>query len=284
MGKPHVRDVRTLFNQEGLTPKVISLFQGCIWQYYLEHGRTFPWRETDDPYRILVSEVMLQQTQVSRVVNKYNEFISTFPNFFKLAKAPLREVLRVWQGLGYNRRALALQRMAKEVITEFDGQLPSDPEVLQRFPSIGPYTAAAVAAIAFNKPTVFIETNIRTIFLYFFAKSDQTSDRDILPLVEATLDRANPREWYYALFDYGAMLKHQRKDIPRPKQHRQDCFKGSNREMRGHIIRLLLSQESITEQKLIDLLNGNSERVRQITVQLQEEGLIDIWGDQIQIR
>ncbi|MFC1846337.1 A/G-specific adenine glycosylase [Chloroflexota bacterium] len=228
---------------------------------------------------------MLQQTQTSRVTSKYDEFISIFPDFFELARAPLKEVLRVWQGLGYNRRALALQRTAQKIVAEFDGQLPSDPKVLNRFPSIGQYTAAAVAAIAFNKPTVLIETNIRTVFLYFFfGQSNRTSDRDILSLVDATLDRENPREWYYALFDFGAMLKHQRNNIPRSKQHRQSYFRGSNREIRGHIIRLLLSKESVTKQELVDLFRANSERVKQITIQLQEEGLIDIRGKQIRIR
>jgi A/G-specific adenine glycosylase len=228
---------------------------------------------------------MLQQTQTSRVVKKYEEFISTFPDFFSLANAPLREVLQVWQGLGYNRRALALQRTAQQVVAQFDGQLPADPEVLRQLPSIGQYTAAAVAAIAFHKPTVFIETNIRTIFLHFFFRhSDRITDRDIIPLVEATLDRGNPREWYYALFDYGTILKRQRKLIPRTGQHTKSEFRGSNREMRGHIIRLLLSRESIAKRELASLLNENGERVSQIITDLHDEGLIEVDGDLVRIR
>ncbi len=285
MAKPRVREFYDLFRKYGLTPKAISLFQGLVWQYYRKHGRRFPWRETHHPYHVLVSEFMLQQTQTSRVMSKYNEFISTFPDFFTLARAPLRDVLWVWQGLGYNRRALALQRTAQEVVAQFDGQLPSDPEVLQRLPGIGPYTAAAVAAIAFNRPTGFIETNIRTVFLYFFFKKDgQITDRDILPLVEATLDRKNPREWYYALFDYGAMIKRQRKGIRGTIQHKRGAFRGSNREIRGHIIRLLLTRESIAEQELISLLTHDGERVRPILMQLHDEGLIDNVGGLLRIR
>jgi A/G-specific adenine glycosylase len=202
---------------------------------------------------------MLQQTQTSRVVSKYSEFISTFPDSFALAKATLREVLLVWQGLGYNRRALALQRTAQKVVAHFGGQIPSDPEVLQQFQGIGQYTAAAVAAIAFNKPTVFLETNIRTVFLHHF-----------------TLVKENPRDWYYALFDYGAMLKRKRKAIARITRHRQSPFRGSNREMRGQIVRLLLNRESIAEQELAAFLNEKNGRVRKIITQMQEEGFIDI--------
>jgi A/G-specific adenine glycosylase len=285
MVKQSIRQFHTLFEKEGLTPHVVSQFQSVIWQHYREHGRTFPWRETDNPYHILVSEIMLQQTQTSRVASKYSEFVSTFPDFFALAKASLRDILLVWQGLGYNRRALALQRTAREVVAQFDGQLPSDPEVLQQFQGIGQYTAAAVAAIAFNKPTVFLETNIRTVFLHlFFKKSEKITDRNIFPLVKATLVKENPREWYYALFDYGAMLKRERKAIARITRHRQSPFRGSNREMRGQIVRLLLTRESIAEQELAGFLKENNGRVRRIITQMQEEGIIDIVDGLIRIK
>jgi A/G-specific adenine glycosylase len=275
----------TLFKKEGLTPHVVSQFQNIIWQHYREHRRTFPWRETNNSYHILVSEIMLQQTQTSRVSSKYSEFVSTFPDFFALARAPLRDILLVWQGLGYNRRALALQRTAQEVVAQFDGQLPDNPEVLRKFPGIGQYTAAAIGAIAFNKPTVFLETNIRTVFLhYFFKKSEKITDRNIYPLVKATLVKENPREWYYALFDHGAMLKRKRKAIAGITQHRQSPFRGSDREMRGQILRLVLARESIAEQELASLLKENNGRVRRIMTQMQEEGFIDIVDGLIRIK
>lgn len=256
-----------------------------MWQHYHAHGRRFPWRETRDPYHILVSEIMLQQTQTSRVVKKYSEFVSTFPSLFVLAEAPLGDVLRAWQGLGYNRRALALQRTAQKVVIDFAGQLPSDPEVLQRFPGIGPYTAAAIVAIAFNKPAVFLETNIRTVFLYyFFEKPEGVTDRDILPVVQATFVKENPREWYYAMFDYGAMLKHKRVGIAGTARHRQTSFRGSNREMRGRILRLVLTRDSITDQELAGLLEETNGRVRKTIMQLQEEGFIDIINGLIRLK
>ena len=285
MGKQSLQGFYNLYQQNGLTPYVVSIFQGFIWHYYREHGRTFPWRETQNPYYILVSEVMLQQTQTSRVMNKYPEFVATFPDFFALEKAPLRQVLQVWQGLGYNRRALALQQTARKVITQFNGQLPDDPEVLLQFPGIGQYTAAAVATFAFNRPIAFIETNIReVVFHYFFDKLERISDHEILPLVKLTIDMKNPREWYYALFDYGTMLKRQGKAIPKVKLRKQSCFRGSNRELRGNIIGHLVKRESIAMQDLIDILNQNGERVRQIILELQNEGLIQTTGDLIFIR
>lgn len=266
------------YKRKGLTPKAISQFQGFIRQHYYQHGRIFPWRETFNPYQILVSEIMLQQTQTSRVVSKYEEFIRTFPDFYVLANAPLREVLRVWSGLGYNRRALALWKTAQEIVARFDGILPSAPDVLQKLPGVGKYTAAATVAIAFNKPTIFIETNIRTVFLYFFfSEADEVADRDLLPLVKATLDKDNPREWYYALFDYGAMLKRIRVGGAKSSHYRrQSKFKGSNREIRGQILQHLLINGSTSEKEIISLLDQNAWRVRESLTQLQEEGFIEI--------
>ena len=228
---------------------------------------------------------MLQQTQTSRVIPKYHEFISAFPDFLTLSKASLREVLLVWQGLGYNRRALALQRTAQRVVAQFDSELSDDPEILQQFPGIGYYTAAAIVSIAFNKPTVFVETNIRTVFVnYFFNESEDVPDCEILPLVETTLHRENPREWYYALFDYGSMLKGHRKVIRRVGEHKQSHFRGSNREIRGQIIRLLITRKSISTRELIELLNLNGERLQHILLQLQHEGLVETVEDVIRIR
>jgi len=284
MGNLHIREFRAIYKQKGLTPKVISLFQGHIWQYYRKHGRSFSWRETADPYHILVSEIMLQQTQTSRVESKYNAFLSAFPGFLILARTSLREVLQVWQGLGYNRRALALHQIAQQVVIQFDGQLPSDPEVLRRLPGIGPYTAGAVAAIAFNKPTPFIDTNIRSVFFhFFFDKSDYVSDRDILTLVERTLDKENPREWYYALYDYGAMIKH-KKGIPRTTKKKPSAFQGSNRQLRGQVLQLLLNHDSITEQAVIASLGHDRENICHALAQLQEEGFIEINSQLIHIK
>ncbi|MFC1948119.1 A/G-specific adenine glycosylase [Chloroflexota bacterium] len=278
-------EIYTLFRKHGLTPEVVSSFQTVIRDYYQEHGRVFPWRETTDPYYILVSEFMLQQTQTSRVVEKYIEFISDFPDVFQLARSPFREVLRIWQGLGYNRRALALHKTAGEVVDRYHGWVPDDPALLSQLPGVGEYTTAAMMAIAFNKPAVVIDTNIRTVYLYFFFRETETVGKsDIVPLIEATLDRNSPREWYYALFDYGLMLKREKKDLETGKRRKQSTFRGSDRELRGNILRLLLDTEVMTEDQLLARLLSDEDRVRRIVSQLYEEGLLDRNDGVVRIR
>jgi A/G-specific adenine glycosylase len=260
-----------------LTPGAIHAFQAIIYAYYENNGRQLPWRETDDPYHILISEIMLQQTQVPRVLLKYEDFIHTFPDFRSLARAPVQEILKVWQGLGYNRRALALKKTAELVVSQYHGVLPAEPEELQSLPGIGPYTAAAIAAFAFQRPAAFIETNIRTVFIHcFFRDQSAVKDREILHLVEQTIDTANPRQWYYALMDYGAMLKQQYHNPNRrsAQYQKQTPFKGSNRELRGMILRALTAHTRISEAELVAKLNANSERVSFALKQLVTEGFI----------
>ncbi len=272
-------EIYSLFRKYGLTPQVVSSFQAVIRDYYREHGRVFPWRETSDPYRILVSEFMLQQTQTSRVVEKYIEFITAFPDVFQLARSSFREVLRVWQGLGYNRRALALYKTAGEIAEKYQGRVPDDPVLLRQLPGVGEYTANAMMAIAFNKPAIVIDTNIRAVYLYFFFRETETVGKnDIVPFVEATLDRDSPREWYYALFDYGSMLKRDYRDLEAGKRRKQSAFRGSDREVRSSILRLLLDIEIMTEDQLLASLPSDNERARRLVTQLYEEGLID-YGD-----
>ncbi|MFX1337395.1 MAG: hypothetical protein ACFFDK_02155 [Promethearchaeota archaeon] len=151
---------------------------------------------------------MLQQTQTRRVSEKFLNFVRKFPNFKALSESSLEEVLKAWQGLGYNRRAIALKKIAETVITEYEGILPDSIEILKSFPQIGHNTASSIAAFAFNKPSIFIETNIRRVYIYFFFPQKQkVDDKNILPIVKKTIDNENPREWYYALMDYGVMLK-----------------------------------------------------------------------------
>jgi len=269
--------------KEGLTTGVVMHFQQLMWDYYREHGRIFPWRQTHDPYHILVSEIMLQQTPTSRVLQNYEEFIRSFPDFSALAGAPLREVLHAWQGLGYNRRALALREIARTVLADFNGELPSSAHSLAKLNGIGRYTASAMATLAFNQPTAFVETNIRAVFVHcFFRSRTEVSDQEILPLVEATMDKTHPREWYYALFDYGAMLKKRvRLSLQSRHYRKQGPFKGSDREMRGRILRVLLERPSITEGELIGELEGSPLHVRKNVRDLQNEGFVTIVGNRI---
>ncbi|QEM70279.1 A/G-specific adenine glycosylase [Geobacter sp. FeAm09] len=236
-----------------------------------------PWRETRDPYCILISEIMLQQTQVERVKAKYAEFLAAFPTLADLAGAPLPHVLRVWQGLGYNRRALALKRCAEEITDRFAGRFPTAIAELESLPGIGPYTARAVAAFAFGVAEAFIETNIRTVFIHFFFHGrDQVGDRELMPLVAATLDREDPRTWYYGLMDYGALLKQSHANPGRRSAHhaRQSRFEGSNRQLRSRMLRAVMVHPGITAEGLAELLGAETEAVQSNLAAMEREGFL----------
>lgn len=241
--------------------------------------RDFPWRKRITPYRILVSEIMLQQTQVGRVGEKFENFVRRFRSFRALAKAPLRDVLKEWQGLGYNRRALYLKRTAEIVVRDFGGKLPSDPEVLITLPGIGKNTAGALCAFAFNNAVPFIETNIRTVFIHhFFAKRTNVHDKEIFPLIEKTLDHKNPRTWYWALMDAGASLKKNGHRLNDRSAHyvRQSKFKGSNRELRGKILRALNEkpQEGLSITLLQRKTKSDKAKLVQAVNGLKADGLV----------
>jgi len=260
-----------------LSKRMVTLFQKKIWDFYKKQGRVFSWRNVSDPYKVLISEVMLQQTQTHRVIHKFEEWMDAFPTFSLLAHATLHEVLLVWQGLGYNRRGKYLHEIAQKVMHDFDGTLPSDPELLVTLPGIGAATAASICAFAFNAPTVFIETNIRTVFIHtFFQDQELVHDKQIIPLVAQAVDFVNPREWYYALMDYGVMLKREYKISNRKSAHynRQSTFEGSDRQIRGHIIRLLTQQGSCGFNDLIERLPCDKLRAQRIITNLSDEGLI----------
>ena len=263
--------------EQGATPETIRLFRDLILSHYRAHGRDLPWRRTTDPYRILVSEIMLQQTQVERVAVKYREFLEQFPDFESLARAPRSEVLLAWQGMGYNRRAIALQTTAGRVVGEYGGRLPADPDTLATFPGIGKATAAAIVAYAFNMPVVYIETNIRRIFIHFFFQDrEDVRDDEILPLVEQSLPRENPREWYSALMDYGTVLKKRTANPNRRSASytRQSRFEGSDRQIRGRVLALVLEEGTVTEEQVVLLVCEEPGRVRRILGDLAREGFV----------
>lgn len=253
----------------------IRQFQEKIYSYYRTHKRVLPWRQTHNPYRILISEVMLQQTQSARVVPKYKEFLKAFPNARVLTEAPVRDVLSLWQGLGYNRRALLLKRTAEAIVTEHKGKFPKTYNDLIALPGIGPYTASAIMAFAYNLPTAMIETNIRAVFIhFFFPKSKKVPDAKLLPLIEKYMDKENAREWYNALMDYGAMLK---ATVPNPsrksKHHtKQSKFNGSMRQVRGAIIRLYTENPKMSQSRLVTSLPYKPEVIKIQYKKLKEEG------------
>jgi A/G-specific adenine glycosylase len=269
-----------------LSSAAIRSFRQKIYRYYRSHGRTLPWRKTRNPYHILVSEIMLQQTQVERVLQKYPQFVTAFPDFKTLAKAPLRKILHVWQGMGYNRRALFLKKIAVAAVEKFNGRLPRTIEELMSLSGIGKNTAASISAFAFNKPVAFIETNIRSVFIHcFFQDQYDVNDREILPLVEKTLDIKNPCEWYNALMDYGVMLKKNHPNPSRKSVHhqRQGKFEGSNRQVRGMIIKAITGNPLITESALMRMFNIPAQKIKDNLVQLQREGFIKRSGKKLSI-
>jgi A/G-specific adenine glycosylase len=269
------------FSGDGVPSPGISEFQQMVMSYYGQHGRDMAWRHTSDPYQILVSEIMLQQTQVERVTQKFPEFIETFPDFTALAAASLADVLTAWQGLGYNRRAVSLQKCAVKILTEYHGILPADVDKLATFPGIGRATASSIAAFAFNMPVIFIETNIRRVFIHFFFSGSETvNDSEILPLVERALYRPNPRGWYWALMDLGSAL---RKTVSNPNRRsahytRQSSFEGSDRKIRGIILKILLKEQVLEEEEFVIRLAEDRARVLRILAVLETEGFIQRQG------
>lgn len=257
----------------------VASFQKTIWDYYAIHRRDLPWRRpntdgTFDPYHILVSEMMLQQTQVSRVIPKHQAFLNAFPTLESLAASSLPTVLGMWSGLGYNRRAKYLLEATKVIAAEHAGAFPVRKEQLVTLPGIGPNTAAAILVYSFNQPLVFIETNIRSVYLHhFFSGESAVSDRQLMPLIEQTLPMDTPREWYWALMDYGTYLKTTQPNPSRASRHhsKQSRFEGSRRQIRGLVLKQLL-RGSATEKALHELVADS--RLEEVLNQLAKEGLI----------
>jgi A/G-specific adenine glycosylase len=220
----------------------IGEFRRIVLSNYEEAGRHFPWRGAE-PWPVLVSEFMLQQTQTERVVPYYERWIKRWPGPAALAGASMEEALREWSGLGYNRRCAFLKNCAAIIALEMGGKVPGTPESLLPLPGVGPYIAGAVSCFAYNYPAVFIETNIRSAVIhFFFPDRDGVRDVEIFPILEAALLREDPRRWYYALMDYGAALK---KNVPNPGRRsahyaRQSPFAGSFRQARGRVLRTLV--------------------------------------------
>lgn len=232
-------------------PFSVKTFRSTVWGYWKKSGRhDLSWRKTTDPYKILVSEVMLQQTQVPRVMEKYKSFLKTFPTLQDLANASLAEVLKEWSGLGYNRRAKFLRATAIGVVEKYGGRIPVDAAALRALPGIGAYTASAVRVFAHNLPDVLIETNVRTVFFHHWnelCKSDlhkqktKIADAQLLPYIHLAAEGQDPRTWNWALMDYGAYLKQSGVKLNAKSTHytKQSKFEGSLRQMRGDILRQL---------------------------------------------
>ncbi|MBL8121677.1 A/G-specific adenine glycosylase [Candidatus Saccharibacteria bacterium] len=261
----------------GQNEQVLREFIDTVVKYYRAHGRhDLAWRREEangylDPYKVMVSELMLQQTQVSRVVPKYEAFLRQFPTYQELAAAELGEVLRAWQGLGYNRRAKFLWEAAKAIENRAD--FPQSYEGLVALPGVGPNTAGAILAYAFNTPAVFIETNIRTVYIHhFFRDAESVSDSSIRDVLEQTIDRENPREFYWALMDYGSFLKTTVRNNTQSRHYtKQSAFHGSRREVRGAVLRVLAESPTSLRQLKIKIAD---ERLPWVLEALETEQLI----------
>lgn len=238
----------------------IEAFRALVWEMGRAHWRELPWRGLDDDYAVLVSEVMLQQTQVSRVDGYWQRFLGLFPTIDALAAADTALVLETWQGLGYNRRALLLKRCAEECSENHGGRLPHTYDALVALPGIGPTTAAGVMAFARNEPCVYLETNVRSVFLHhFFPEAQKVPDKALVPIVAQSCPEADVRGWYYALLDYGAHLK---ATVPNPSRRsssyaRQSTFEGSRRQKRAAIVRLVLGMPGIEVAAVHEALNAS---------------------------
>ena len=263
----------------------IEDFVEIVWDYYAKHGRALPWRQAEadgcyDPYKILVSELMLQQTQVTRVVPKYHSFLQQFPTLKALAQASLGDVLRAWQGLGYYRRAKFLWQSAKMIMADYSGAFPSDRNKLTNLPGVGTETAGAIVVYAFDQPAVFIETNVRTALIHhFFREQDAVSDRQLRPVMTEIVmhvvgQHESPREFYWALMDYGSHLKLAIGNAAQRSKHytKQSKFVGSKRQIRGQILRTLSQDEYVSLKQLQRHITD--ERLQAVLSDLCSEGLI----------
>lgn len=246
--------------------------------------RDMPWRDDTRPYYVLVSELMLQQTQVVRVIPKFEDFIAKFPNEQILANASLAEVLKTWQGLGYNRRAKFLHESARMIVNDYDGIFPENEVDMIKLPGVGKNTAGAVSAYAFNQPSLFIETNVRTVYIYhFFGDRFDVEDKEILVLLEDTLDRGNPRRFYQNLMDYGSWLKvNGVRNVSNSKHYKkQSILKGSIREVRGQIVREL-TVGSLSQADLQKRIAGDA-RFEPALAALMADGLVSQNKDELHL-
>ena len=253
--------------------KQIDAFQSRVLKFYKDHGRDLPWRKTTDPYSILISEIMLQQPQVDRVKDYYQDWLKRWPTVEKLAKADRATVLKYWVGLGYNNRAINLHKAAQKIVNDYDGNVILALQDHKNVPGIGPYTAAAVQIFAQNKDIAAVDTNIRRILIHEFGLPEKNSDRELWELAGKCLPKDKSRDWHNALMDYGATLLTARRTGIRSKTQ-QSKFEGSDRQVRAKIVKHLLKKKSVTEIQLKRVLGVEQERLSKILTKLVKEELI----------
>ena len=242
-----------------------------VFAFYRGNKRRLPWRETTDRYAVLVSEIMLQQTQAERVVRKYLEWLRRFPDTRSLAGASLKEVLTYWSGLGYNARGQRLHRCAKIIVSDYAAQVPSSPEELICLPGIGVYTSRSIPIFADNRDIATVDTNIRRIYIHELGLTENIGAGELLNLAEAVLPHGKSRDWHNALMDYGALCLTGKKTGIRPLTS-QSKFEGSRRWYRGKIVKDLVRAE---EMQLQELTERYGDKVGDILAELEKDGLVE---------
>jgi A/G-specific adenine glycosylase len=260
-----------------LQKEILSQFSAHILSFHQHNGRPFPWRQTNDPYKILLSELMLQQTQTERVLPKYQEFISVWPDFSSMASSSLLEVLSRWKGLGYNRRALALRNIAS-MTEQYGWTLPNDYGELLKFPMIGPSTAAAILAFSYATPAIYLETNIRRVLIHqFYPEQEKVLDKDLRVILSELMPlQKDPKTWYYALMDYGVFLKKLLVNPNRRSAHynKQGKFEDSNRQIRGMLLLYFTEKGAMRKEQLYASLPFEHDRIDECLQALCKEGFI----------
>lgn len=270
----------SLFKAENFKEKKI-FFNNIIESIYNDQLRTFDWRELISDYRVFISEVMLQQTQTSRVAEKFPLFLTKFPDFKSLANASLHQVIEVWSGLGYNRRARFLHEAAKIIVSQHNASLPLSTEELDALPGIGINTAGSILAFARNQPTLFLETNIKAVLIfYFFPDQEKIHDRELLAILPELLDTTDPRKWYYAMMDHGVELKKKYINPTRKSSSytKQSPFDGSIRQVRGAILRFLIENNQTTKSLFLEKSKYQEKLFDLASKQLITEKLISFDG------
>lgn len=257
---------------EQITDEQIKELQNTVLNYYKRYGRELPWRQTTDPYKIMVSELMLQQTQVDRVIPYYEKWVARWPTVAHLANAPSKAVMAAWNGLGYNRRARYLQQSAQKIHEDYDDDVLAAVQEYKELPGIGPYTAHAIQIFAANKDIATVDTNIRRIFIHFFGLPESMTDKQLRELAARCVPKGKSREWHNALMDYGAMNITARKTGIKPKTI-QTKFDGSDRQIRGKIVKILIKEDR-PEKDILEKLNEEHERVQTILDQMKKEQVI----------
>ena len=275
-------------------PSRRRLGREALREWYAPRRRAYPWRGSHDPYAVLVSEVMLQQTQAGRVVPAFRSFLRRFPTVRTLAAAARRDVVLEWGRLGYNRRAVRLSEAARAIVRDHGGRIPRDPATLRELPGVGPYTAAAVASLGFGEPVAAIDTNVRRVVarVHLGVDGHEAPARQVWALADAWLDRDDPITWNQALMDLGRvvcrptplcdacplarMCRFRLAGSVAARGHpRQGPFEGSTRQVRGAVVRALRSHPALTRTRLADETGFAPERIEAAVGTLATDGLVE---------